>query len=206
MSTIVKRYHRIITMTADCQQCGAAEGEPCLIWNEEDGDYRPALDQHSARSKPAVKYGRDHSERLKMGDLIEKLIAAATVSDERFIETIDREFIDGCYGDALKGVRDAHYLKMDIRGLALGLIHASSKTPVETAQHTPTAATHRYTGMFRPPLDQVIEQNYVPGAITSCTCDQRFMVNVKTQLIEHWLLGHFDQPTYEFKENLDAAR
>lgn len=82
------------------------------------------------------------------------------------------------------------------------------------ANSAPTPATHRYVGMWRPPLAEVIRREFVQhpsgefyfdcpcGSVCfRCSAAVRGPCDAASSLtlLNHWLAGHFDEPQYEAK-------
>jgi hypothetical protein len=64
-----------------------------------------------------VKYGRDHSGRITLGEIVRELgdLFAAGAPEEEICQFLDREFIFGTWGDVMREVRDRNFPR-DIRG------------------------------------------------------------------------------------------
>lgn len=65
------------------------------------------------------KYGRDHDERITMGALVAKVLAAP--DREKFLDLLDSEFLLGCWGFALKEYPDPNLLR-DLRGFIVEIV------------------------------------------------------------------------------------
>lgn len=66
-----------------------------------------------------VKYGRDHSSRMTIGQLAEKLLSAT--DSENFCDIIDAEFLFGCHKDTFDGPVNFWACK-DVRGIVWHLV------------------------------------------------------------------------------------
>ena len=89
-----------------------------------------------------------------------------------------------------------------------------------TAKIAPTAETHRFMGMWRPPLETLLQKDAAEHRIR-CPCNEwkaQWLVRwgntchydnqmnreqSHREFLEHWLAGHFDEPQYELKSRTE---
>lgn len=72
-----------------------------------------------------VKYGRDHSSRITVGELVDKFLECDT--DDRFCDVFDEEFLFGCHKHTFDGP-EHFYARKDVRGIVWEVVKRLKST------------------------------------------------------------------------------
>lgn len=74
-----------------------------------------------------IKYGRDHSERMLLGDMVSKFIMAAGLgaNDAEMTKLIDQEFLFGSWRNETEA-REPEFLR-DLRGMIITLARKAAR-------------------------------------------------------------------------------